>query len=114
MVDAQWEVVQIFDSEGRVLLAFGGAKPGPDGMGMPAGIVTDRTSLPAFQKYIDKNFKAEYLLFVTNQFGPNKICVFAFGKSKTGDYTIKRPLTATQPRPLTQPATQPAGPSGSR
>ena len=114
VADAQWEVIQIFAPEGRLLMAFGGAKPGPDGMGMPAGVAIDRTSLPAFQKYIEKDFQAEYLLFVANQYGPNKICIYAFGKSKTADYTIRRPLTATQPRPLTQPATQPAVSPGTR
>ena len=107
VADSQWEIVQIFDPEGRLLMTFGGAKPGPDGMGMPSGVAIDRTSLPAFEKYIDKDFRAEYLVFVSNQYGPNKIGVYAFGKSKTADYTIRRPPTAT--KPSTQPATtQPA------
>ena len=114
VADAQWEVIQIFDPEGRLLMVFGGVQAGPDGMGMPTGVAIDRTSLPAFQKYIDKDFQAEYLLFVANQYGPNKIGVYAFGKSKTADYTIRKPLTATRPAPATQPATQPAGPSGTR
>jgi len=44
----------------------------------------------------------EYLMFVTNQFGKNKVCVFAFGKSRTADYT-----SATRPA-TTAPATAPA------
>lgn len=114
VADSQWEVVQVFDPDGRLLMTFGGAKPGSDGMGLPAGVAIDRTSLPAFEKYIDKDFQAEYLLFVTNQYGPNKIGVYAFGKSRTADYTVKKPLTATRPKPATQPATQPDGPSGVR
>jgi hypothetical protein len=83
-------------------------------MGVPAGIAIDRTSLPAFQKYVDKDFRAEYLLFVANQFGPNKIGVYAFGKSKTGDYAPPKRLPATRPSPLTRPATQPAISPGTR
>lgn len=114
VADSQWEVIQIFAPEGRLLMAFGGAEPGPAGMGMPAGVAIDRTSLPAFQKYVDKGFRAEYLLFVANQFGPNKIGVYAFGKSKTGDYTLPKRLPATRPGPGTQPATQPAVSPGTR
>ena len=118
VADAQWEIIQLFDPEGRILMAFGGAKPGLDGMGMPSGIAIDRTSLPAFEKYMDKNFQAEYLLFVSNQFGPNKIGVYAFGKSKTADYSMKpttRPSTQPSTQPSTRPAaTQPAGPLGAR
>ena len=112
VADAQWEVVQIFEPQGRLLLAFGGPQPGPAGMGMPAGIAIDRTSLPAFQKYIDKDFQAEYLLFVANQFGPNKIGVYAFGKSKTIKYKPVKLTTPTRPEPATQPGVPPVGEPG--
>jgi len=95
--DAQWEMVQIFDPAGRLLLYFGGASPKPEGMGMPAGITVDRTSLPAFQKYVDKDFRPEYLVFVTNQFGNNKIGVYAFGRSATAKYPKALRKTATRP-----------------
>jgi len=107
VVDSQWEIVQMFDPAGRVLMVFGGAKPGLDGMGIPMGIAIDRTSIPAFKKYIDKDFQAEYLVFVANQHGPNKIGVYAFGKSKTADYNVKKPLTAAKPSAATQPAKTP-------
>ncbi len=94
VADAHWEVVQIFSPEGRLLMFFGGRSDKPEGMGMPAGIAIDRTSLPAFSHLVDEDFEAEYLLFVANEFGKNKIGVYAFGKSKTADYSPpKRPPT---------------------
>lgn len=61
---------------------------------MPAGVAVDTTSIEAFREFIDADFDPQYLLFVANQFGKRKIGVYAFGKSKTADYTPpKRPTT---------------------
>jgi DNA-binding beta-propeller fold protein YncE len=112
VADSQWEKIQVFGPEGRLLMAFGGARPGPSGMGMPAGIAIDLTGVPAFEKYIDKDFQAEYLLFVANQYGPNKIGVYAFGKSKTATYkSIKRTTATTpgKPKATTKPVGLPGG-----
>ncbi len=79
VADSQWEVVQVFAPDGQLLLYFGGATPGPEGMGLPAGLIIDKTSLEVFRSLIDKEFKAEYLLLVANQFGVNKIAVYAYG-----------------------------------
>ncbi|HDZ20987.1 hypothetical protein LCGC14_0254130 [marine sediment metagenome] len=95
--DAQWEIVQLFEPEGRLLMFFGGAAAGPEGMGMPAGLAIDTTSIDAFADYIDEDFEAEYLLFVANQFGKNKIGVYAFGKSKSATYPPMIKRTATKP-----------------
>ena len=102
VVDSQWDTVQIFASTRRLLLSFGGPRPTSDGLGGPAGAGIDSTSIKAFSKYVDPDFVPEYLLFVTNQFGNNKVSVFAYGKSKTADYS-KTPTV--QPRPTTKPAT---------
>ena len=96
-------MVQAFDPEGNLLLFFGGANPEPHGLGMPAGVTIDRSTLPAFRKYLAKDFEPKYLFFVANQFGKNKIGVYAFGRSSTADYPpTTRPATT---RPATQPAT---------
>lgn len=102
VVDAQWDTVQIFASSRRLLLSFGGPRPTADGLGAPAGAGIDPTSVKAFSKYIDPDFVPEYLLFVTNQFGNNKVSVFAYGKSKTADYSKTPPI---KPAPTTKPAT---------
>ena len=82
VADAQGEIIQVFSPEGWLLLYFGGVQTGPAGMGLPAGVALDATSLGAFQQFVDKTFEPHYLLFVANQFGMNKIGVYAFGGPK--------------------------------
>ena len=82
VADAQWEIIQAFTSEGQLLLFFGGANDRPEGLGLPATIALDTTSLDAFRSYVNPSFEPEYLLFVTNEFGNNKVCVYAFGHEK--------------------------------
>lgn len=89
VADSQWDVVQLFNTDGQLLMLFGEPGEQPYAMGLPAGLAIDRTSLPAFRKYIDADFQAEYLLFVVNQFGKNKVVVYAFGRKKSlpaGEY----------------------------
>ncbi len=82
IADAQWEIVQLFNPEGQTLLFFGGATDGPDRMGLPAGITIDRSSIDLYREYMAPGFEPEYLIFLANQFGDNKIGVYAFGKMK--------------------------------
>ncbi|NIA06644.1 MAG: hypothetical protein GWP14_03245 [Actinobacteria bacterium] len=82
VADAQWDIVQAFSSDGQLLIYFGGAGSKPEGMGLPAGLAIDATSLNVFRRFVSKDFEAEYLLFVVNQFGTNKIGVYAFGHRK--------------------------------
>lgn len=83
VADSQWDVVQAFNSKGNLLMAFG--KPGvePYAMGLPACLWIDRTSIDVFRRYIAPNFEPQYLLFLTNQFGRNKVVVYAFGRDRT-------------------------------
>ncbi|MCY2929230.1 MAG: 6-bladed beta-propeller [Planctomycetota bacterium] len=106
--EAQWEKIQIFTLDGQLLLFFGEGGPLPDCLGMPRGLAIDTSTIPAFAQYIDKDFQPEYLLFVANQYGKGKrIGVYAFGKSRTADYSkaLARPTTS---RPATAPAPAPA------
>lgn len=83
VADAQWEIVQVFTTDGKTLLYFGGSAASPEGMGLPAGITLDSTTIDLFRKYLAPGFEPKYLLFVANQFGNNKIGVYAFGTMKT-------------------------------
>jgi sugar lactone lactonase YvrE len=83
VADAQWEIIQLFTTEGKTLLFFGGTAAGPEGMGLPAGVTLDTSCLPAFEKYLAPGFKPKYLLIVANQFGNNKIGIYAFGEMKS-------------------------------
>ncbi len=93
VTDSQWDVVQVFNEKGELLLVFGEPGTEPQSMGLPSTVYIDRTSIDVFRKYIDPNFEPQYLLFLANQFGRNKIAVYAFGKAKgVADtaYTVDR------------------------
>ena len=83
VVDAATQVIQIFDAEGRILMYFGNPKvDGPGGTDLPAGIAVDYDHLKYFQKYASPDFKVEYLIFITNQYGGHKVSVYGFGRKK--------------------------------
>ncbi|MCF6346718.1 MAG: 6-bladed beta-propeller [Flavobacteriaceae bacterium] len=76
VVDASFENVQIFNKDGELLLFFGGSYKGPGDMWLPTKVIIDYDNLKYFEKYVDPKFKLEYLIFVANQFGPDKISVY--------------------------------------
>ena len=79
VVDTAPEVVKIYNPEGRLLLFFG--LPGNKGgmMNMPAKVIVDYDNVDLFQEYAVKGADLEFLVLVSNQFGPNKISVYGFG-----------------------------------
>ena len=80
VVDAAFENVQIFNREGKLLLFFGGAGEKPGSMYLPAGISIDYRNVPYFKKYADPRFRIEYLVYVCNMIGDNKLNVYGFGE----------------------------------
>jgi len=84
VVDAAFQNVQIFDQIGRPLTFFGSAGSHPGAMFLPAGIAVHEGDLDIFSAYISPAFQAERLVLVTNQFGDNKISVYAMGHLKPG------------------------------
>lgn len=88
VVDAAFQNVQLFDPTGQVLTFFGSAGTHQGAMYLPAGICVHEGDLDLFAKYIHPNFQAERLILVTNQFGPNKVSVYAMGHLKAGK-TVK-------------------------
>ncbi|NIP27695.1 MAG: 6-bladed beta-propeller [Phycisphaerae bacterium] len=79
VVDTAPEVVKIYNSEAMLLLFFGlpGNKPGM--MNMPAKVVVDYDNVELFQDYAVMGAKIEFLVFVSNQYGPHLITVYGFG-----------------------------------
>ena len=79
VVDAATGVVQLFDAEGQLLMYFGEPKSsGKAGLYLPAGLAIDYENVGGFQKYAAPGYKVEFLIYVTNQAGPNKVSVFGF------------------------------------
>jgi len=90
VVDSAFELVQVFDSEtGDALLPFGKFGSLGGGTWLPAGVHVDYDNLGYFAQYVDPAFEAEYLVYVTNQAGPFKINVYAFGEYQGGNETAR-------------------------
>lgn len=84
VVDAAFNNVQMFNAEGQVLMYFGSAGPHPGNMNLPAGICVSDSDLDLFQQYVHPLFDARRLIVVTNQFGPQKVSVYALGELRPG------------------------------
>ena len=123
VADAATEIVQMINAEGEVKMYFGGPGNVPGSMVLPATLAADTTSLPYFKQYVHADFEPEYLLFVTNQYGPHLVSIYAFGSfpegyelseseirslprvSPEGGKTIG-PVPETEEPPTSQPQTQ--------
>jgi DNA-binding beta-propeller fold protein YncE len=90
VVDSATEVGKIYDEQGQLLLFFGmpGAEPG--NMLLPADITIDYDNVDLFRDYFAEGAKIEFLVLVSNQFGPNLISVYGFGD-------FPEPAEPTQP-----------------
>jgi len=84
VADAAFDNIQMFNEEGQVLMFFGSGGSHPGAMNLPAGVTTTDNNMKYFEKYIHPAFDAERIILMTNQFGPNKIGVFALGKLREG------------------------------
>lgn len=77
---AQFDTVQVFSPEGQLLIVLHDQSESWHGMLQPSGVAIDTSSMPFFQKFVKNDLKAEFLVFVVNQFGRynNKISVLAY------------------------------------
>ncbi len=82
-VDAAFENIQIFDVDStKLLLFFGGGGTNPGNMYLPAGVHIDYANTEYFSAFADKDFQIEYVIYVGNMFGANKLNVYGFGTWK--------------------------------
>ncbi len=84
VADAATEIVQMFDSDGQMLMHFGGPGRVPGTLVLPAAVAIDATSIPYFKQHMHEKFDAEYLMFVSSQYGQHRISVYAFGSFPEG------------------------------
>ena len=80
-VDSAFENIQIFNEAGKLLLPFGVAGNVPGGLNMPVKIALDYDNVKYFKANITPGYEVEYLIYVTNQFGDNRINVYGFLKA---------------------------------
>jgi hypothetical protein len=84
VVDAAFDNVQMFNEEGRVLMFFGSEGRHPGSMNLPAGICVNEGDLDLFEPYVHPAFEPRRIIVVTNQFGPQKVAVYAMGDLREG------------------------------
>jgi DNA-binding beta-propeller fold protein YncE len=78
VVDAGFENVQVFNEAGELLMFFGGPYQGPGDMWLPAKVIVDYDNLEYFRPLVHDSFELKYLIFVTNQYGPDRLNVYGF------------------------------------
>ncbi|WP_457618285.1 6-bladed beta-propeller [Lutibacter sp.] len=76
VVDASFENIQIFNEKGELLMFFGGHYKSKGDMWLPTKVMIDYDNLKYFKKYVDPKFDLKYLIFVANQYGPDKVSVY--------------------------------------
>ncbi len=81
VVDAAFENVQIFNDKDQLLMFFGGPYNGKGDMYLPADVYIDYGNLDYFRPYVNETFDLKYLIFITNQYGPDKLNVYGFVES---------------------------------
>jgi DNA-binding beta-propeller fold protein YncE len=113
VVDAAFNNVQVFDPEGRVVGYYGAPGNHPGAMDLPAGLDLIESDLDVFAQYLHPAFDAERLIVVSNQFGPQKVSVYAMGHLKPGKTvadlaptraSVAEGTLAAAPQPATQPS----------
>ena len=67
-------------NDGQSLMIFGTLSKDPGYMYNPASICIDYDNVDLFREYAVDGAELEFLVIVTNQFGPNKVSVYGFGQ----------------------------------
>ena len=74
------EAVKIYNEKGEFLMYLGTSGNEAGKMNLPAKIALDYDHLQLFRKYAAPGAELEFLVLVTNQYGPHKVSVYGFGK----------------------------------
>lgn len=86
VVDAAFENVQILNRDHKLLLFFGGPGGNPENINLPTDLEIDYANAQLFQRFAHPDFKLEYVILVSSQYGRNKVNVFGYGYMKGMDY----------------------------
>lgn len=87
VVDSAFQNVQMFNDKFQLLMHFGAAGDFPGAMNLPVGIAVTDSSLDVFKDRIHPGFEVKRMIVVANQFGDNKVSVYALG-SRRKDYSL--------------------------
>ena len=96
VVDAGTEVAKIYNQQAQLLLFFGLPGNEPGMMNLPTKIVLDYDNIEFFKQYAAEGANIEFLVLVSNQYGPNKISVYGFGSFPSNGKAIDKPRELVQ------------------
>ncbi len=96
VVDAAFQNVQMFNKDKQILMHFGAAGDFPGAMNLPAGVAVNESDMDLFADLIHPGFAAKRIVVVSNQFGRNKVSLYAYGELKPG-YTAEQIAAAAAP-----------------
>lgn len=91
VVDSGTEVAKIYNQQAQLLLFFGLPGNEPGMMNMPTKIVLDYDNVEVFKQYAAEGADIEFLVLVSNQYGPNKVSVYGFGNFPVNGKITERP-----------------------
>jgi sugar lactone lactonase YvrE len=90
VVDAGTEVAKIYNQQAQLLLFFGLPGNEPGMMNLPTKIALDYDNIEFFKQYAVEGANIEFLVLITNQYGPNKVSVYGFGSFPTNGKAIDK------------------------
>ena len=105
VVDSGTEVAKIYNQQAQLLLFFGLPGNEPGMMNLPTKIVLDYDNIEYFKQYAVEGANIEFLVLVTNQYGPNKVSVYGFGSFPPNGKVLGRPrdyVQTLEPKPEQQ------------
>ena len=112
VADAATEIIQMYNAEGQILMHFGGPGTVPGALVLPATVAVDDSSMPYFKEFIHEDFNAEYLLFVSSQYGRHLVGVYAFGSFPEGYQLSQAQIASLPPVGEDEGEESPAPPQG--
>ena len=94
VVDAAFDVVQVFAPTGQMVIYFGNEKDVPAGsLTLPAAIYIDYDNIDLFKQYAAPGFEIEYLILVSSQFNKDQaINVYGYGRMAGAKYKSDQEL----------------------
>jgi sugar lactone lactonase YvrE len=96
VVDTGTEVAKIYNQQAQLLLFFGLPGNEPGMMNLPTKIVLDYDNIELFKQYAVEGADIEFLVLVSNQYGPNKVSVYGFGSFPLNGKIAEKPQEFVQ------------------
>ncbi|WP_020675357.1 hypothetical protein [Geopsychrobacter electrodiphilus] len=87
VLDAAFENLQLFNPQGKLYMALAKGGVEPQDLMLPSSVSISYEAAPFLQRFAAPGFKIEYVIIVSNQYGPSKINLYGFGHMAGVDYS---------------------------